>query len=390
MLVWSGGESGQVYFSQANAGRAVVPSAWSDPQALPSPVAAGSSPDILVSREGTIYVVYAIPLNEQRGIYITWSMDEGQTWAQPIRVFDSSAAGWAMVDKPRLAQTENGHLHLLWTRYSLPTGIGPMALYYARSEDGGLHWSQPATVVERAVLWSRVIGIGERTVHRVWQELSSGRTTLWHEQSQDSGLTWKRIAPVSIFGETVGEPALTNDRSGRLHLLQVVIQGTISFGTQNYALQHWMYDGERWATDQSLDIANTVNSGLSNLVALVSSTGNLAVSFSGTTVDPVSGASLDNLFYTSRSLEIPASAPTPLPPLTPTPIVVSTPTPQLQASPSPTAQAGSGTIPLDQLPSQPDDPVNAWLASVVGPIVAGLIILVVFIVGVRGVGLRRR
>jgi hypothetical protein len=73
-------------------------------------------------------VSYAVPLNEGRGIYLTWSSDRGDSWSSPVRVFDAETAGWETVDQPRLAFDEDGALHTVFTRYSLPGGRGPLGL----------------------------------------------------------------------------------------------------------------------------------------------------------------------------------------------------------------------------------------------------------------------
>lgn len=398
LLVWSGGESGQIYFSQATAARAVVPSAWTEPQQIPSPQPVGSAPDILFDRRGIIYVVYAIPLNEQRGIYITQSADDGLTWSDPVLVFDAAAAEWAMVDNPQLAMSANGQLYLTWTRYSIPSGAGSLGLYYASSTDGGLQWSQAQTVVEKPVVWSKIVGLGEGNVHRVWQELSNGRTILWHEQSQDQGNTWERIVPVSIFGSTIGEPALATDRAGRLHLLQVVNRGVSGLASQSFVLQHWMFDGERWITEMSLNLNSTAVTTVESLVAAVSHQGDLAVVFTGGAVNQPDGSQLESLIFTNRLLELPAVEANPtlevLPTVTPQPIPTATampqssPTPNILVSGSTSGSPGSGEVRV--LPEGPEVTSRSIPGSVVGPIAAAFVVLIVFIIGVRGAWFGRR
>jgi hypothetical protein len=373
LVVWSGGESGEIYFSSVNAGRAVISSSWEAPALLPSPQLAGSSPSITVGNDGTIFVIYAIPLNEQRGIYLTRSMDGGQTWTEAVQIFDAGGAGWAMVDNPYIAWTANGHVHALWTRYTLPSGVGSLGLYYARSEDGGLAWSRPETVVDRAVLWSIFAGVGERSVHRLWQELGNGRTTLWHERSDDSGASWTRISPVSIFGETVDKPALTLDYAGRLHLILIVDRG----GTGS-SVQHWVWDGQTWENAQSLDLQDLGTENLQGLNAAFAPNGKLGVVFHGVKQDAFTGTRGSSLFFTSRDMEVPGDRPTPLPPLPPTPPPTATPTPQSQPTPTPTA-AGASVNDIFQNPGASD----SSFGSLIGPVAAGLIVLVVFVVSLR-------
>jgi hypothetical protein len=106
-----------------------------------------------------------------------------------VQIFDAVEEGWEMVDSPHIALTDNGHLHMLWTRSSLPFGPGPLGLYYARSEDSGNTWSAPQQVAEASVTWSQIEGTDEETVQRVWQETGGGGMTLWHEQSANDGAT---------------------------------------------------------------------------------------------------------------------------------------------------------------------------------------------------------
>jgi hypothetical protein len=381
LVTWSGGVSGEVYFSQADAARASVASTWTDPVHVPSPVPVGSAPDILVDEGGKIYVAYAVPLNEGRGIYLSSSTDAGVTWSDPVQIFDAAAAGWALVDTPRLALTQDDDLHVLWTRYSNPAGPGSLGLYYSRSDDGGQTWSSAEQVIEEAVVWSEIVGIGNRIIHRIWQEQSGGGTTLWHEQSLDNGATWARISPVSIFGEIVQAPSLTWDSSGRLHLLQV-----ISRTEDNLVLQHWIWDGERWNTDRNLELDHETTGTVSNLVAALSPQGTLGVLLAGETEDVTTGTKLYSLLSLNRMVEAPAGVtlPEPAPEAVPTLAPTSTST-AAATTPEPSATAEplvpTPTINLN-LGTEPSNPSS--LGGIVGPVLAGLVLFLIIVVGVVG------
>jgi hypothetical protein len=383
-LVWSGGQSGEVYFSSANAIQAAVPSAWSEPLALPSPTRLGSAPVIKIGPEGALWVAYAVPLNEARGIYIVRSDDGGTTWSDPQRVFDAAAAAWTMVDSPRLALTASGGLHLLWTRASLPSGIGPQALAYASSTDGGLTWTAPQLVVEAPVLWSEIV-VHDGQIHRLWQELSGERTTLWHEESLDGGANWRRVAPVSIFGSTVGHPALSVDPAGRLQLLQAVDRGLNSEARQSYALQHWMYADGGWSSEQSMDLGDVLASGMDNVSAAAAPDGHLGVVFSGDTLDVLTGATEEQFFFVSRRLQLPQTitgevvSQVPLA-ATAAPLRTETPAP----SPTPDAKAILAALP------QTGRPGFSWLGAVVGLTLAGIVVLGVVIYALSGLSRFRR
>jgi hypothetical protein len=372
--------SGEIYFSQVKSSQAVLTASWSKPQLLPSPQQAGSHPDILVDPNGRIYVVYSIPLNENRGVYLTYSDDQGSTWSSAVLAFDAVAAGWAMVDNPRLAMTGTGDLHLIFTRYSLPSGTGSLGLYYAQSGDGGQSWSAAAGVVEKPVVWSELIAFGQGTVHRLWQELSSGRATLWHEASTDNGATWTRTAPASIFGETVGTPGVTWDPAGQLQLLQMVSRGNTS-----YVLQHWMWNGSTWSTERNMDVHLAAATQISNLVSSASLDGHLSVLFTGRSINLENGLTQDNLYFAHRTYQLPEILPTPQPQPTPAPDLSATETAVALTQPTstPTVEAPATQSTLQELSQEPANTGNAWVGSVLVPVAAGLIVLVAILIGVR-------
>ena len=386
MAVWSGGSGGQIYFSQANADQAVLAQSWETPLALPALQPVGSAPSIAIDQSGVISVVYAIPLNESRGVYLVQSKDSGQTWSGPMLVFDAVAAGWAMVDKPSLAVSDDGHLHVLWSRYSLPGGEGPLALYYTRSEDDGATWSSPQAVVEKPVGWSQIAGIGQNTVHRVWQEGSSGNTTLWHEQSLDGGLNWQRTAPVSVFGETAGLPDLTWNSSGQLQLFQVV-----KSGSSQYVMQHWRYDGSQWSAERSLALDFSTITLVSSYTAGITESDVLGVLFSVISGDVANSEAQDQLLFANRVLgetsetttQVTSPQTTPTPEVEPTfveteaPTLAPTATLTQELTLAATEAAAIGTASPASIPDGPAPTRNTWLTSIVVPLGAGLLLLVV-------------
>ena len=379
-VAWSGGLDGEIYFSQSEASQAIIASSWSNPEQLPTLQNAGSAPSMLIEPNGIINIAYAIPLNENRGIYLVRSEDEGSTWSNPVLIFDAEDAGWAMVDEPRLTSSENGHLHILWTRHTLPSGQGPLSLMYSRSEDLGVSWSEPQSVMDTPVVWSEIVGTDDQTVQRIWQETSSTGTTLWHEQSLDDGETWIRTVPVSVFGDTVGTPSLSRDSAGRLHLLLVVRSGTNKF-----VLQHWLYDGKRWSAERTLDINFSTDTAITSVEGDVSDTGELGVLLSDLNQSADDSTQEYEIAFANRLLEIPAASETPVQQLTPKPQTTPTLTGELQPT---RTQAPVAAAPTETQFVFPDEPgpsnSSSWIA-IAGPIVIGLIILIVIYIIFRGI-----
>ncbi len=375
-IVWSGGQGGEIFFSQADNSQAFIPSSWSVPIILPSPLPVGSSPDISIDGNDVIYVSYAIPLNEQRGIYLTKSGDGGLTWMDSALVFDAQEAEWGMVDNPSLAIAENGDLHLIWRRFSLPTGEGELGLYYSLSGNGGLTWSDPALVVDGPVVWSDIVATGTNSIQRVWQQRGSSGSTLWHEQSNDGGLTWERIAPVSVFGEIVANPSLSTDQAGQLHLLLVVRSGVDTYG-----LQHWVYDGSSWSAETRYDLQFSPVTEIRSIVSDFSDYGSLDVVLLNSDFS-IDGGQIYQMIFTNHAIEVPEIEPTPVTQATATQVSTPTPVPTIEKTePATTSEANSET-PADYPDDQGNSGASTWL-GIIAPVAIALIVVIVIALIVR-------
>ena len=375
-IVWSGGQGGEIFFSQADYNQAFIPDSWSAPVILPSPLPVGSSPDILIDDNDVIYVSYAIPLNEQRGIYLTKSEDGGQTWMDSALVFNAQEAAWSMVDKPSLAITGNGNQHLIWTRYSLPTGEGPIGLYYASSQDAGGTWSEPALVVDGPVVWSEIVGTGFNTVQRVWQQRGSSGSTMWHEQSKDGGQTWERVAPVSVFGEIVANPSLSVDQAGRLHLLLVVRSGVDTYG-----LQHWVYDGLSWSAETRYDLQFSPVTEIRSIGSDFSDFGNLDVVLLNSDLS-IDGGQIYQMIFTNHTSEIPEIEPTAIIEATSTQVSPATPVPTIAATEAAPTSEPTNETPIQFNDDQGNSGASSWI-GIIAPVAIGLIVVIVIALIVR-------
>lgn len=379
LVTWSSSRSGNAFFSQVEAGQAALASEWLMPVQLPSRRTSASSPQIAVDRGNIIYIVYALPLNEDRGIYLTTSTDGGVQWSDPLQVFDAVEAGWDMVDRPRVAAGADGSLHVVWTRMAMPPDGDSFGMHYSRSTDGGATWSSATEITAAPVSWSRIVALGGRIVHIIWQD---GGGTVWHQMSQDRGITWSR--PVRVI--TLSESGLTDiavDGAGRLLLVNVesTVKSDDSDGQQPlFHLRQWIYEDDRWVTGEGLDLDALGNIG--SVSAAVGSGGDLDVLISGQMVESEDEIPRSGLFFTNHRLDLPEVLPTPLPSLTPTATPLSLPVSTRAPTPTPTVffprdsdQNGTLLLPIDA-----DDP---FTGSLLGIIPAGIVVVVVFFIGVR-------
>jgi hypothetical protein len=247
LLTWVNQDSGDLMFSWANSNQANIHSEWSPPVVLPSPSSVNNSPDILVDASNRIAIAYAVTVNEERGIYLVYSNDLGETWSSPIRVFDAVSAGWQTADRPKLALTADGRLHILFTRFWALGARNANGLYYSQSINGGSTWSEPDIVSDQTVIWSDILGNNEEGIHRLWQEKEKSATVVYHQLSGDGGLSWDPPVKVAVVEGSTTVPTLSITGSGNLHLMQLVTTNVSQF-------QEWEWTNERWRALNSREL----------------------------------------------------------------------------------------------------------------------------------------
>jgi len=295
-LAWVNKDTGDLMFSWANASRANAPSEWNSPVVLPSRSSLNDSPYILVDASNQLYIAYAVTVNEERGIYLTYSNNLGENWASPVKVFDAAQAGWNSVDNPKLAITEDGRLHILFNQLTVLNGPRSIGLYYSQSSDGGIKWTDPTLVSQQTVLWGDILAVNEQTIHRIWQEENKTTSVIYHQVSQDGGLSWSAPGTVSAIVAPVSKPILTVTGSGVLHLLQLVTQDTLLF-------QEWAWTGERWRTLAAGKLDDYRQSKLVSLTAGVASQGSL-YALMLFTYENKTGEQISQLVFIDRDLDI--------------------------------------------------------------------------------------
>ncbi len=362
LLSWVGGRNGDIYFSWANADRANLPSEWSEPQQIPTPTEINSSPNILVDSSGKIVIVYAVPLNENRGIYIVQSDDLGKNWSQPTLVFDAATANWDSADRPVITLSGDGSLYLLFSRVSLREGNRSDGLYYSMSSNGGIAWTQPEIVSDKPVQWSQIISFDKVTLHRIWREKNESTYDIYHQISSDGGKTWGNSTRVLGASDASAQVALTTDWEGQVYITQVHAEG------KHLIVQILKWDGSRWNAQEDKEV-NVKENGVQYLISAgVASQGDLNVMVS---IDyPVLANGLINeVLSFNRSLELSSEAQPPAPLLIAT-LSDITKVPSIQSTPTESS-------PLANLQ---DSPVP-WYKNLVGLLLVGGIIVLILIAG---------
>ena len=283
LVAWSAGPIGELYFSWAQAERAYSPSEWSEPVSLPVPSSAASSPDLVLSASGEIFVAYAIPLNESRGIYIVSSMDDGATWSEPEQVFDASPAGWDMVQSPHLLLTGNGERHMLWKQQSFPGDTDSQVLFYTHYSDSasseqhlGLSkgWSALQQVDEGQIFWSRLIALTDGGLYRLWFNRAAQNNSIYQQYSGDEGSSWMPANILGDFSDTIDALNSYVDLTGQFHLVQAINN------SQQEQLRYWSGAGERLVQKDETSLASVdPQASIVAMAAAINPSGRLQVMF---------------------------------------------------------------------------------------------------------------
>jgi len=365
---------GALYFSKATSSSADIASSWSTPTRLGiGHDGEVGSVDVAWDAAGTVYVAYSVPVNEERGIYLVLSKDQGTTWSEPLQVFDGAAAGFDLVGAPSLLTSANGLLHVIWKEQSIQ-GDGvpqPVSLHYTRSEDGGHTFNNAELVVEEPVAWREIVTDGKGNLHLLWQPQDT-LTTVWDQVSLGGGHTWQYPQGLHHEGMTA---AIMVDSVGRLHLVDA---GPGSLG-------HWLWDGSRWQPEAHLhwSLASQQEVPVELLAAAVNKQGKMVVVLAVPTGE--GDAAERTLLYSTRTLELPpeqtAIQEVPTQTLLPPTLTPATPTPERSSTPASTVDSE----PANSQGQTDRDETN----DLISPFTMALLPVALLLLSVLGIVIRR-
>jgi hypothetical protein len=355
--VWSSGPNSPVVYSWAFARDFNGPTAWAEPTALPSATSASSWPDIAADSTGKhLYVIYARPFNEQRGIYLARSLDGGSTWLTPTLVFDAAAANWDSIDKPHIALDEQSNvLHAVWLQSTWPGSTSARAVYYARSTDQGEAWSTPLKISEGDVDWPQLSLVTGNDVYVAWTQSASKAGaksptpySVWGKYSSDGGARWSQADPVPGFDQVSGPLGLGSDGAGHLYLAAVG-EGT---GSESVLLVS-QWKGGVWSDQDTIGLGQPAARDNAAAVAIAPAAGRLTVLLRLQTLGQDNQGQFE-VAATGRDIAPGAVLPpptfTPMPTTTPEPTATLRPTPRPQLLSSdkqqPAATTRQGPPPL--------------------------------------------
>jgi len=371
VLVWTAGQLGPLYFSRVAAERAGSVSEWLEPIEVAPQEILSSSHDMYVDPSGKIYLAFVIPFNEDRGVYLTESENDGRSWSSPQQIFSGADAEWQRVGNVHIAHTGEKNLNVLWEQATLSETDKAIGLYFARSDDGGETWSKSEEVLEAIIDWSNIFTTGEHSLLRIWEENYSNSKEIKYQLSNNDGLSWENPESVMILSEETNETIVIGDRSGRVHMF------TISNPVQDTLILHQIdWDGQQWGKEDDHQIDQNLLGGVQTLTAAISQTGRIGLIYTGLLSTQSRDDLLGSMFFITRDITLPDPLPTQ--PLE-TPTATITPTPFELLTAVPTVEV---TLPADETVSDgpiPSLPMGISIDGlIIGVGIAGVLAVVVF------------
>ncbi len=299
---WSGSQAGEITYSRTSIKEAPSSAGWSEPVKFNPEGTPGRGPGLLWTDDQQ-FLVYAIPANEDRGVYLASSIDGGQTWEPSDEVFNAVTGDCSLVEAPALASTRNGDLHAIWTCSTLPGGVGPFEIVYARSEDNGKSWSPAEPIIEGSIISSWLLGGPGQTLHLIWVDRLSDQYRTRHSLSRDGGHTWSVTSNIITVEGEIPPVATVIDRAGQVHFLQVEEQGLSS--PQLRYMTWW--DG-KWSERTGLPLRAESPDEISMVRGLVDSGDRLVVAYVGPGLRDSSMERTPELVYVGIPIGMPTSA----------------------------------------------------------------------------------
>jgi len=375
-VVWNGKTTGEIYFVWANANKSISPFEWSDPIAL-SLGDRVTSPSLSGGINGELLLAYAVPINENRGIYFVRSADQGETWSEPQLIFNASQSGWEMVGQPHLVQIDTDVYHVMWTKNSILEDGAVTGLYAATSRDNGLTWEEPQEIVDHTIQ-SSWLEQSSGILHRLWEGDKINNPGIWHDVSTDTGTTWQRSIPISVLGE-IGEATASTDSAGHVHLFQ-----SYRSDLDQRMILHFWWDGRQWHSSDAITYESQAGSIAHEVAATVNNQGKIMVLALTRNIDPLSELIYQELSYSTRLLE---AALVEVNPPVQTVEADETAQPLLVASPTVTSQETASAVIATATPNAPGINLNgseppstsANLTIIIGAIASALVILLGFV-----------
>jgi len=191
-------------------------------------------PELAVSLDGVIYVVWVEYGNGDDDIIFAKSVDGGVSFCCYRRVNDDTLN--ASQTYASVAVGIDGSIHVSWRDYRndldrefVPgggiDGVNDADIYYSMSDDGGSTFSPNVKVNDdtghfQTTHMHRFIVVDHSgKVHIAWSDYRNGDSEVYYANSVDGGLTFNVNLRISDGNGTASEPSIASSQFGDIHIV---------------------------------------------------------------------------------------------------------------------------------------------------------------------------
>lgn len=210
-IVWEDNTPGgtEVYYKGSTDGGTT----WTSAKRLTWTPGESIFPAIGIGPGNSVHVVWQDPAPVYNEIYYKKSTDEGVTWGAVQRLTWTSGMSYF----PDMAVSSDNSVQVVWTDYS----PGNAETYFKGSTDGGKTWSGAQRLTwNSSSSFTPAIAIDSNgTTHVIWRDDATGHDEIYYKRSTDGGTTWNSIKRLTWTSSSSLIPAMAIDSNNVIHIV---------------------------------------------------------------------------------------------------------------------------------------------------------------------------
>ena len=223
-----------------------TPPGWSDDIRLTNAISNSEDPDIMID-DKNIYIVWKDYRSGSYEVYFKKSEDGGLTWSDDLKISSVTPSPFC---EPKIA-VNSSQIHVVWEGLDLTREV-----HYRNSTDGGEIWNSEVRLTEDDGSPSHlpVIALNGNNLHVMWtDERNADDPDIYYRNSTNGGSTWnpeQRLT--SYLGSEAGADISVN--GSKIHIAWV------RYLTKNEMFYMNSTDGGiSWSPEQQLSTDDGVN-----------------------------------------------------------------------------------------------------------------------------------
>ncbi|HYV95390.1 MAG TPA: T9SS type A sorting domain-containing protein [Chitinophagales bacterium] len=170
-------------------------------------------------------------------------------WSSSVNLSPNSISAGQNESMGSCIGVSGNTVHVIWSDQRSSTRA---AIYYTRSLDAGLTWSNPVAITDtNRNAWNPAIAVNGSSVHVVWRNIVNNIRSSYYKHSLDGGNTWE--AAVLLDSAVADWPAVTVS-GNYVYVANDIVTSTIPYNTEIFFIRS-TDNGATWSTHQQITSA---------------------------------------------------------------------------------------------------------------------------------------